>query len=420
MLSRPMILSVAAILVASCASQSAASPSRAQRTTSSRPSGAAAAPSLAAPSLSTSPRTPGSWTTVGSLATGRNLHTATLLFDGRVLIVGGETSTVHPDGSVSNEPIASTETYDPATRKFRRVAPMLEPRVDHTATLLADGRVLVAGGASQERPPGCDGGCDFSLATTELFDPATNAWTAGGNLNVARSSAAATLLPDGRVLLAGGYDHGGGRSLASSELFDPATGIWKRTGDLRDPGAASAWAATILLFDGSVVAIGGPDGRGGTLPSERYHQATGMWTVSGAMPAALSGTATRLLDGRVLVSGNPGDPPAGSSAAIFDPTTDLWTATGALATPRTGQATTILPDGRVLTVGGYDMSANGGLSTTELFDPASGTWSAGRSLSSGRSNATATLVEGGSVLLVGGNGDAMAMVAAVELWTPGG
>ena len=415
---RPTILLVSILVLAGCAAGPA--PGSASPGAGSTP-GTTASPTQALASSAASGPSIGRWTAVTGLATPRDVHTATLLRDGRVLVAGGETYHVETDASVSYEPLASAEVYDPATRTWTTVAPMLEPRVDHTATLLADGRVLIAGGASREFPPGCDGGCDFSLATAELFDPATNTWSATGSLHVARNYAASTLLNDGRVLVAGGYNQGG-HALPVAELYDPATGTWARTGDLLDADAANHWSSTVLLFDGTVLAVGGSvlDGSGGrvVVPAEIYHPATGTWTLTGAMPAGLAGTATRLLDGRVLVVGTPGDPPAASGAAIYDPATGTWTATGGLSTGRTQQATTILPDGRVMTMGGGDPNPTGGLTSTEFYDPASGTWSAGPTLPTGRSGATATLLADGSVLLVGGVADALRLSAAVDLWTP--
>ena len=147
----------------------------------------------------------GSWTSAGSMIRGRDGHTATLLRDGRVLVVGGLGS-----GSQIMEVRHSAELYDPAAGSWSATGSMEDPFADHTATLLRDGRVLVAGGGS-----------------AELYDPASGTWSATASMLEVRSGHTATLLPDGRVLVASGngMEIGiGGVMLASAELYDPGSG----------------------------------------------------------------------------------------------------------------------------------------------------------------------------------------------------
>ena len=126
-------------------------------------------------------------------------------------------------------------------------------RADHTATLLADGRVLVAGGYS---PPA-------DLATAEIYDPATGVWTPTGNLTMAREGAQAALLPNGQVLVAGG-DFG----TASAELYDPATGMWTATDSLN----VGRWSFTMaLLATGKVLAAAGLNGTATALASAELY-----------------------------------------------------------------------------------------------------------------------------------------------------
>jgi N-acetylneuraminic acid mutarotase len=164
------------------------------------------------------------------------VFTATLLADGRVLVAGG----------TSGSPLAAAELYDAATGRWTPTGSMLAARLTHTAVLLPDGKVLVAGGNG-----GAAGG--GSLATAERYDPATGVWSATGAMNTGRTAATATLLPEGRVLVTGGYDSSG-RAQASTELYDPASGQWKGTGAMRD---VRYFHTATLLPDGNVLLAGG-------------------------------------------------------------------------------------------------------------------------------------------------------------------
>jgi Kelch motif/Galactose oxidase, central domain len=149
---------------------------------------------------------PGTFVDTGSLHQARTGHTATLLRDGRVLVVGGS------NGSI---PIKIAELYDPATDAWSLTQNPLHQRAAHTATLLSDGRVLIAGGADTH----------FNLvANAEIYDPATASWSEAGTLNTPREDHTATLLPDGRVLIAGGTQNATD-GLASAEIFNPARGV---------------------------------------------------------------------------------------------------------------------------------------------------------------------------------------------------
>lgn len=160
------------------------------------------------------------WTEVGGLATGRKANTATLLADGLVLVVGGSTT-------LNGDPTSSVELYDPATRTWTAVAPSIGIHQGHTATLLNDGTVLVAGGV------------DSRLA--EIYDPTTGLWTATGTMGRIRPGHTATRLLDGRVLAAGGR----GGAFLGSELYDPVTGTWSPAGTIMGD-ARSGHSATLL------------------------------------------------------------------------------------------------------------------------------------------------------------------------------
>jgi hypothetical protein len=299
----------------------------------------------------------GSWTSTGSLGTGRYVHTATLLPSGKVLVAGGDSATT--SGGV-NPSLASAELYDPATGTWTATGSLGTARGQYTATLLASGKVLAAGGRNT-----FTGGVPFNyFASSELYDPATGTWTATGSLGTARTTHTATLLPSGKVLVAGGfYSLDGGYSaiyLTSAELYDPGTGTWTSTGSL---GTA----------------------RG-------------------------SHTATLLSSGKVLVAGGAGNSGFLASAELYDPATGTWAAMGSLATTRYGHTATLLPSGKVLVAGGAN-----GVALAELYDPGTGTWAATGSPMA-RQYVVATLLPSGKVLVEGG-GSNSGITASAELYT---
>ena len=194
------------------------------------------------------------WSFTGSLNTARFDHTATLLPNGMVLVAAGFTG--------MSTPSAAAELYDPSSRTWTATGSLNTARFDHTTTLLPNGMVLVAGGGFG------------SLASAELYDPASGTWTATGSLNTARVSHTATSLPNGMVLVAGGYDNSNPRRfiyLASAELYDPASGAWTATGSLNT--ARYAHTATLLL-NGMVLVAGG-SGSHGTLASAEQSRRRG-------------------------------------------------------------------------------------------------------------------------------------------------
>jgi lipopolysaccharide export system protein LptA len=264
-------------------------------------------------------------------------HTATLLPNGKVLIAGGF------NGSY----LASAELYDPTTRIFTQTRSMVAARSGHAATLLNNGKVLLAGGVGT--------GWTF-LADAELYDPATNTFAATGAMTTARESHTATLLKNGNVLIMGG--HKGRRSAitiySSAEIYSPANGTFSYTGNLtvrRHKHDAT------LLADGRVLIIGGSDerdGRGGSAyrNAEVFNPTTGTFTAVGSMNAArykLQGTTVLLNNGKVLVAGG------ANRAEVFDPATNTFSvANGNMGTLRLFATATLLGNGQVLITGGYD------------------------------------------------------------------
>jgi hypothetical protein len=243
------------------------------------------------------------------LATARGGHSATLLDDGRVLVVGG----YNGPGGDFYATTAAAELYDSSTRRWTARGSMTTPRGGHTATLLPDGRVLVVGGDASL----VSGGGPI-LTSAELYDPSTGRWTATGSMADPRVAFAATLLPDGRVLVAGGrWAASAGEGLATAELYDPGSGRWAATGSMAEE-RQNGHTAT-LLTDGLVLVVG--DGH--TTSAELYDPGSGQWTATASILVAPNGTATRLLDGRVLVVGRgcSGEGNELPSAEVYDPGT---------------------------------------------------------------------------------------------------
>ncbi len=291
---------------------------------------------------------------------------ATRLADGRILVTGGF------DGTTT---LAAAELFDPATGTFTATGPMSGGRIYATATLLADDRVLLTGGA------GDSGG----LASAELYDPVAGAFTLAGPMTTARTGHTATLLADGRVLVVGGTPNktgaaeGPGPCLASAEIFDPKTNAFTATGHMAD---ARCGHAAALIADGRVLVTGGDAVYGDPTSfasAEIYDPKTGRFSPTGPMAVARIGqTATRLADGRILVAGgnDAGYRPL-ASAELFDPKTGKFSPTGSMHDARTWYTATLLADGRVLVSGGdsenwnYDGPFN---ASAEIYDPTTGTF----------------------------------------------
>jgi Galactose oxidase, central domain/Kelch motif len=300
----------------------------------------------------------------GSLTAARGEQSSTLLADGRVLIAGGGIA-----GWVfTGDFLDSAELYDPATGTFGPTGSLGTPREAHTATLLNDGRVLIIGGVETQ---------SRSLASAEIYDPTTGTFSATGPMRFARAWHTATLLADGRVLVTGGWPAAWSSSttLASAEIYDPSTGTFTATGSMT---VSRSFHSATLLGDGRVLVVGGFDGQRENLASaETWDPSTGTFTPTGTLAEGRQyHTADRLADGRVLVSGGGGDYTNTqflASAEIFDPTTDTFAPTGSMAEARTWGAGALLKDGRVLVTGGYGDLAP--LASAELFDPVTGTFS---------------------------------------------
>jgi hypothetical protein len=319
---------------------------------------------------------------IRSMTRQRAAHTATLLLNGKVLVVGGFAG--------DENSLASAEVFDLATGIFASAGDMSAPRAGHTATLLSNGKVLIAGGYNGNY-----------LASAELYDPATRTFTSTSRMVRARSGHVAILLPNGKVLLAGGVG-AGWTFLADAELYDPATNTFTTTGNML--AARESHTAT-LLANGKVLIAGGHIGRRAAITiyssAETYDPATGRFSVTGDMTRIRhKHEAVLLADGRVLIIGGADERdgrPAYTSAEIYNPARGTFTATGNMNLPRYKlQGTAVLlNNGKVLVAGGANRA--------EVFDPSRNTFSyAAGDMGTVNLFSTATRLQNGQVLITGG------------------
>jgi Kelch motif len=342
------------------------------------------------------PAVSGAWSFTGSMHDARQQHPATLLLDGRVLVAGG---------TVNGVSLTSAELYDPNTGVWSLTGSLNEGRFNYTATLLADGRVLVAGGLDYGPP-------QRVLKSAELYDPATGTWSQTGRMAVAREWHTATLLPDGKVLVAGG----GTVHEQSAELYDPDTGTWGSTGDLEQ---RLAFHTATLLQDGEVLVAGGVSGFAVTRSAELYNVETGLWNLTDSLAKArYLHTLTLLPDGMVLVAGgfsfNNGYHTY-RSAELYDPLSATWGLTGSMHEARASHTANLLYSGKVLVAGGGADSSQ--TTSCEEYDPITQTWAHTGPLNVARVLHTATLLSNGKVLAAGG-ANSNGWLASAELFDP--
>lgn len=335
------------------------------------------------------------WYTTGFLQRARGRHTATLLDDGTVLVVGGD---------ACHEVLRSCERYHPAAATWGEATSLHHARESHSAIRLQDGRVLVVGG---------------TRATTraEIYDPTTNSWQLTGPMATPRAGAPAVLLSSGRVLVAGGrageYFHEPSKRV---EIYDPGENRWHEAPALRN---ARAGHTLTLLADGRAWLAGGCDPEGGWVAGATaiYDPATDRWASATPLrEPRCDHSATLLADGRVLVVGGHTAPSrngiAGAGALatteLFDPTSDGPTELGPpMQAPRDGHLALRLPDARVLVQGGPHAIMDYGVAHqgVELFDPTANEWQR-EEMEARRGENTLTLLYDGAVLVAGGSTNA--------------
>lgn len=334
------------------------------------------------------------------MGSARSHHSATRLADGRVLVVGGQTT-----GGVI---FASAEIYDPATRQWTATGSLSGPRMEHTAVALPDGRVLVVGGM----------GDNFVLiAAAEIYDPATGSFSAAGSLNTPRRWHTASLL-DGnpaRVLVAGGQDSTS-TVLASTEIYSAASNDWTAAAPLVQPRFSHT---SILLTDGRLMISAGARASNTVFgSSELYNPATNTWTAASSTIARFAHTATRLNDGSVLLAGGTANAVLVAETVRYQPVANSWSSAGTLALARSSHSATLLANGRVLLAGGA--TSSGISANNTLYDPVSQLWTATSPLLMARRGHTATLLQDGSVLIAGGimSGGNQPRTNIAELYRP--
>ncbi|MFI5258937.1 MAG: Kelch repeat-containing protein [Candidatus Limnocylindrales bacterium] len=326
----------------------------------------------------------------GSMTVGRDGPTATRLKNGKVLVVGGKVAS----GSVATKTV-SAELYDPASGMFTATGSMADARWGHTATLLNDGRVLVVGGADLS-----DG--FNNLKSAEIYDPGTGKFTVTGSMAVGRADHTATLLADGRVLIAGGTNSIG---LDSAEIYDPATGRFSPTGSMtvarQDQTATRLQDGRVLIAGGTANGVTGPFGV--LASAEIYDPSTGKFTATGSMSTPRQGpTATLLPDGTVMVIGGlDQDSALIRSAESYDPAARTFGGAGAWGFGSTATRTAVLlSDGQTLLTIGQDRPG----ANAETWDGGHNNFYSAGSTTLNVACQTATLLPSGLVLLLGGTG----------------
>ena len=357
-----------------------------------------------ADSHAASARRIGHWSPSGHMHYARQGDTATVLANGGVLVAGGADDT----GALPT----FAELYNPRTNSWSLTGKMRLPRMNHIAVLLPDGKVLVAGGSNGSG----------ALTSAELYNPATGLWSLTGSMHVARENFTATLLHNGQVLVTGGDDGHQPfiKALRSAELYNPVTGKWTLTGSMH---VARFHQTATLLIDNTVLVAGGDDGAGynpssgsaclcaqATASSELYNPAKGTWSKTGNMKEARDLFITATLpgsNGKVLAAGGitcdttTGSCTVMSSAEIYS--NGAWTLTESMSTARYSFIAASL------SAASHDILVAGGLTatrsdtdSTEVYNAATGTWSSAANMNIPRDEPTASDLLNGEVLIAGG------------------
>jgi hypothetical protein len=347
-----------------------------------------------------------------SMTTARADHTATVLGNGKVLIAGGS------GGSSGSQSLASAELYDPSSSTFTPTGNMTTPRARHSATLLADGKVLLAGGVPNTLGP------FTALVSAEIYDPATGTFTATSNMisngGFGDGSRIAILLPDGRVFI-GAY--------GNAEIYDPNIGTFALTGPYSSsPGEVELETATELP-DGRILVVGLnmtllniPQCTGCTV-ADLFDPKTDTFSPADLPQLSLPGpeptqpwsaTTLALMNGTILlVDGNDSELP--DDVQVYDPASGTFSHVGYTNYGHEFATVTRLSDGRVVIAGGQVPGGNGS-PDVEFYGPTSGTFASAARLTVGRHAHTATLLGDGTVLVAGGYSVWPSPTASAEIY----
>jgi N-acetylneuraminic acid mutarotase len=373
--------------------------------------------SLVSPTAESYNPTTNQWTSITNLATARYAHSATMMANGQLLIVGGANST-----SATQLPISSIEIYDPAVDSISYVASRTIPRAGASSTLLPNGKVLLVGGGE---------------SSAELYDPDLDTWTATGAMTEIRQRHAAVLLLNGNVLVVGGSNGINGNTYPDrAEIYNPALGTWSSAGNLLNPtppndpsfgvlAGGRIQHTLTLLADGRVLLVGGSNGGPFTLGNAQiYDPATNQWSLAANLGRPRAGhTATLLPNGKVLIAGGYflNNQPQPQIAQLYDPALNTWADAGLMTSLRVEATATLLGNGKVLVAGGRTQAgaANTAPPTAELYDSATNTWTATPNMTVGHSQHAAALLPNGKVIVHGGYADSVSIFSrTIELYDP--
>lgn len=410
---RTAVAAVVLFALGACSAEPRPSPTEVVAPRTSSPTGSPPGSPQAETVAPTSTPEQAAWVDAGSLTLSRWSTRATTIAGGRLLVVGADN--ICAPGGVGPES-AITEVGDPLTGRWVEGGPLPRPREAFILKPLPDGSALVIGGLTDR----VEGVGFQSFSSTFRFDPDTLSWQRSGDLNVARQAPLTAVLADGRILVAGGWYRDGGSqftALRSAEIFDPETATWTTTGlmanaRVRVPVGGSA----ATLADGRVLVISRNADRSADLSAELYDPASGQWSSAGS-PRIEAGGLVPLRDGGALAisgttfGGYPDptislpDPTTGRTAR-FDPRSGTWRDAASTLGKFTDRSFVTLADGRVLAAGGQRRNLDPGqpafVAEAELYDPASDSWVATAPLPDQRGGATPVLLADGSVVLVGG------------------
>lgn len=292
------------------------------------------------------------------------------------------------------------------------VAPSATGRISPTLTTLANGQALLVGGVAAG---------NMVPAGAELYNPATNVWTSGGNIAVGRTNHRATLLSNGKVLIAGGNTAGG--DTATAELYDPALNTWSSGGSMTGPRRAHV---QVLLTNGNVLVAGGF--LGGAMSTtvntaQLYNPTTNTWSNVPNMSAGRAfATGVRLANGRVAVisglGGMQGAYNVNNNAEIYDPVANTWSVTSLMTAGRYYATSVALTNGNFVVAGGY-LASGAATNTTEIYNATNNTWAASGNRTIASGDMGSAVLGTGLWLLVGGDDNTATLYSGSDAYNPG-